>query len=288
MGLSEGKRTWIDANIFVQFNKALKFGALCNREYETKTGGKLKYNETVKIIEIAKPSRFSYTGSSITYTAADAAAFELKVDQSEGVAISQDDLDQLANNEQAISNWTMETGQELADGVDEFIAKKYTDAGSTYGSDTTAIALTAALTVSNVTLAIQALKENNVPDGAEIVAVVPPWFKTKLIDAGVKWDTNNTGILKEGMGDRFLGVDFYVSNNIQRKTGETGGNFNKIMFFVRNKTIALAHELFPFEEIRLENYFSTGWRQLSVYGAKVVRPSSLYTLTATETAETTI
>lgn len=287
MGLSEGKRVILDSMVFQKYQEALVFGALANREYEQRAGGQLQKYESVKILEVEDLSASEYTGT-CTYTDVDAAAFELKVDQSYYVAKKQDDLDKIYNNEQLLSQLVSKIGQALGDKVDTALAGLYSQAGNTYGDDTTAIALTAALTVSNVTLATQALKENNVTDMNNIVAVVPPWFESKLKQAGVKWDTNNSDLMVNGRIGRFLGVDFYVSNNIQRKAGQTGGNFNKIMFFVRNNTIALAEYLTPFEQLRLIDEVGNGWRQVVIYGTKVVRPSSLYTLTATETAETAI
>lgn len=288
--LQEFKRTILDPMIFDRFEKSLVYGALCNREFEGRLGaGVLQYGETVKILEIQDFDAVSYTGSTITYLDIDDAASELKIDTANYIAVAQNELEKTFNNSQLTAKLAQKIAQGLGDAVDQAVAAQYAYAGSTEGNDTTAIALTSSNVTTYIALAIQALREYNVPANVRIACVAPPWFFSKTLLAAITKDTDNTNVLyRTNYIGTYLNVDLYMSNNIQRKSGETGGNFNKIMFFIPGETIALAHNLGEFTYITSaqdQTGFSDKWKQMQYYGIKTVRPTSLHCLTATETAE---
>ena len=117
----------------------------------------------------------------------------------------------------------------------------------------------------------QKLEEKNVPDG-RIWIVVPPFVKTKLLLAGVKFSVNQgvNGTGSTGFTDE-LGCDIYVSNHLC--TDEDG---NTVMLAGSYSAIAYAEQVLETQIIdRLEDSFDTAVRGRIVFGAKVIRPEEL-------------
>jgi len=110
-----------------------------------------------------------------------------------------------------------------------------------------------------------------VPDG-RIWMVVPPFVKTKLLLAGVKFSVNQgvNGTGSTGFTDE-LGCDIYVSN--QLSVDENG---NTVMLAGSYSAIAYAEQVLETQVIdRLEDSFDTAVRGRIVFGAKVIRPDEL-------------
>ena len=81
-----------------------------------------------------------------------------------------------------------------------------------------------------------------------------------------------------------MGFDILESNNISR----SGTTWYAPMFFSAGDTIAFAEQIMNMEALRDKDTFSDYMRGLIVYGAKVVRPSSLAVADVAEGSETTI
>jgi hypothetical protein len=85
-------------------------------------------------------------------------------------------------------------------------------------------------------------------------------------------------VLIEGFVGRLWGFDLYVSNNVA-----TISTVNAIMFGDRS-AISYAGQISKIQAFEQEKRFNAAVKGLYVYGAKVVRPSSLGTLYAIEGA----
>lgn len=120
----------------------------------------------------------------------------------------------------------------------------------------------------------QKLEEVNVPDGRTFI-VIPPFVKTKLMLAGVKFQINNgingTGTI--GFTDE-LGYDVFVSNQLSKVTAE--GKVKHIALAGSYSAIAYAEQVLETQILdKLENSFDKAVRGRLVFGARVIKPGEL-------------
>ena len=135
----------------------------------------------------------------------------------------------------------------------------------------TAVDATPANVLQTIAEMKQKLEEENVPDG-RIWIVVPPFIKTKLLLAGIKFSINEgvNGTGSTGFTDE-LGCDIYVSNQLH-----TDSSGKTMMLAGSYSSIAYAEQVLETQVIdRLEDSFDTAVRGRSVFGAKVIRPNEL-------------
>ena len=85
------------------------------------------------------------------------------------------------------------------------------------------------------------------------------------------------------MGE-FCGFSVYQSNNVTH----SGTTWYAPLFFRASDTIAFASQIVKSEALRDKDQFADLVRMLNVYGAKTVRPSSLFTAIVAEGAESAI
>ena len=138
------------------------------------------------------------------------------------------------------------------------------------GETRSAVAVTPSNVLETIAAAKQALEEENVPDGQSWI-VVPPFVKTKLMLAGIKFQINNgvNGTGSMGFTDE-LGFDIYVSNNLAQSSGNT------MMLCGSYSAIAYAEQVLETQVIdRMESSFATAVRGRLVFGAKVIKPKEL-------------
>jgi len=124
----------------------------------------------------------------------------------------------------------------------------------------------------------ETLEKANVQDGRTWI-VVPPFVKTKLMLAGIKFQINNgvNGSGTIGFTDE-LGCDIFVSNQLATEDDGSvhlmAGSYN---------AIAYAEQLLDIQYIdRLENSFDSAVRGRIVYGAKVIKPEELVSVAVTD------
>lgn len=256
---------WTDL-IFREYNKALVFASLVNRDYEGEIQG---YGDKVKINEIGPVAVKDYNGAVVYDEPTDASKF-LLIDQKRYAAIDYDDIDAAQSKPKTMMEITRRMGVGLSEDIDEFIAGLSTEAGIVGGTEGSPTAINSANVTSVLSLIAQKMDENNVPQSGR-VAVVPPWFAQKLTLAKITKDTNNSAVLTTGYVGTYYGFDFYMSNSVEH----SGTTWYKPMFFLRNNSISFAQQIMSTEAMRLETKFADGLRSLMVYGGKVTRPSSL-------------
>ena len=277
-------KIWSD-KIFQSYDKAFVFGNLANRSYE---GAIRNFGDQVKISELGDFTATAYTGSTLTYNTPQDASKYLLINQKYAIAVKLDDIDNAQSNPKLMGEITRKMGIGFSDNVDQYIAGLYTEAGIegvAAGGATTGSPLS--ITTANVTSVIRdigtSLSENNVPQQGR-VAVIPPWLHAKLDLTKVVRDTNNSFILNDAYIGRYMGFDLFASNNVSH----SGSTWYTPMFFSAADTIAFAEQMMKMEVLRDKDTFDDYMRGLIVYGAKVVRPSSLATVYVAEGSETTI
>ena len=230
-----------------------------------------KKGDTVTFVNLTPPTIKDYTGT-VSYENMATGGVNLVIDQSKYYAFTVDDIESLQSAIDLKSGQVEQAAYALQKIADQYVLGLYAQAGNT-------VAAAAAITPANILAAIgefaTALAEKNVPE-KDMWITLPPWAKTYLSLAGVKFQVNNGTNGKGTMAytDQ-LGFDVYVSNNIKTTgSGATakynimGGSYNSIVY---------AEQILDSEIIRLESKFADGARGLHVYGAKVVKPAELAT-----------
>ncbi len=239
---------------------------IANRICNTSYSGEIKNRgDSVTIIGLAEPTVSDYSGT-LTYEELEDSAVTLNIDQDKVFAFKVHDLEALRSSVGLKDSQLARASHNLKLEVDKYVLGLYGQAGQNY--DQTVVTPTNVLQV--VAEIKQKLEEVNVPDGRTFM-VVPPFVKTKLMLAGIRFSinegVNGTGMI--GFTDE-LGFDMYVSNQLSNSGGIyrcLAGSYS---------SIAYAEQVLDTQVIdRMESCFATAVRGRLVFGAKVIRPDEL-------------
>jgi len=254
-------------------------GNLVNRDYE----GEIKrQGDSVKITSVNDVTIGTYTAhTDITVEDIDDATRSLLIDQAKYFAFEVDDIDlrQSVNGGALMDEAATEAAYALADVADTYVLGLYSGVDSGNAISTTSIT-TAALAVSNLIALKVKLDVANVPTQGRYV-IVPPWYHGLLLgsDLFVRVDASgNDTALRNGMVGRAFGFDVLVSNNCINVTGD-----DYIVQAGYPGAISFAEQIAKVEAYRPESAFSDALKGLHLYGAKLVRPTGIATLTASIT-----
>ena len=270
------------AQLLSNLKKNLVFGGpgVANRDYE---GDIANAGDTVRITSISRPTIGTYVKGSTTITPeqltdADRA---LLIDQAKYFAFEVDDIDlrQSRDGGALMSEAAQEAAYGLSDLADQLVAGLYTGADAGNAISTTSITSAALAVTGLVNLKVK-LDNANVPTQGRYV-VVPPWYHGLLLqsDTFVRVDASGgSEALRNGVVGRAFGFDVYVSNNCVNVTGD-----DWIVQAGYPGALSFAEQIVKVEAYRPESAFSDALKGLHVYGAKLVRPSGLATLTASIT-----
>jgi hypothetical protein len=282
MSLQNFIKTYWEAAIEQSLRKALVAGSVANTNYQ----GTLKsLGDRVKVMQVSDPTISSYSrGGAITYEELDDAAIELIADQSYTFSFKTNDVDAVQEKAQLLAQTTDKAAYGFADKVDSTLLGLYAQSGVTcYATGTTNWDVTS-LNVEDVILnAKEKAKSANWPDAGRYM-IIPPWFETKLVLAGLSTKTQNDVLYENGLIGRILGWDIYVSNNVSIGTAATGAN-TRIMAGLKGETSSYAGVISEVEALRLEGYMADAVRGLYVFGAKIMRPDKSMTIYCDKTAE---
>lgn len=282
MSMQNFIKTYWETAIEQALRKQLVAQAVANTNYE----GTLKsLGDKVRVIQVSDPTITSYTrGGAITYEELDDAALELVADQSYTFSFKVNDVDAVQEKAQVLSQMTNKAAYGFAEKVDSTLLGLYGQSGiKSYATGTTNWDVTS-LNVEDVILdAKERAKKANWPDAGRYM-VIPPWFETKLILAGLSTKTQNDTLYENGLIGRILGWDIYVSNNVSIGTASTGAN-TRIMAGLKGETSSFAGVINEVEALRLEGYMADAVRGLYVFGAKIMRPDKSMTIYCDQTAE---
>ncbi len=252
---------------------------LANRICNTSFVGDIKNRgDSVTFIGLNDPTVYDYEGT-VTYEDIQDAATVLSIDQDKAFSFKVTDLEALRSSLGLKDSQAKRASYNLKKEVDSYVFALHTQAGNT--EETTEV------TPANVLQLIGEVKEKlekqNVQDGRTWI-VVPPFIKTKLMLAGIKFQINNgvNGSGTVGFTDE-LGCDIYVSN--QLATDETGETV--YMMAGSYSAIAYAEQVLDIQYIdRLENSFDSAVRGRIVFGAKVIKPEELVSVPVTDGGNT--
>lgn len=269
------------ATLQSSLKKSLVFAgpAVVNRNYE---GEISSYGDTVRITSISRPSIGNYTKNStqITPETLTDAQRALLINQSKYFAFEVDDIDlrQSRDGGSLMTEAAQEAAYGLADTADQFVAGLYVGVDGANAITTT--------TVNDADKAIKGLidlkvklDEANVPTQGRY-AIVPAWYHGLLLRSTLFTAVDSSGTsegLREGHVGRAYGFDVFVSNNCINVTGD-----DYIVQAGIPGAITFAEQISKVEAYRPEDAFSDALKGLHLYGAKLVRPTAIATLTASQ------
>lgn len=240
---------------------------LANTVCNTSFAGDIKNRgDSVVFIGLNDPTVYDYEGS-ITYEDIDDDSLQLLIDQDKAFSFKVKDIEALRSSIGLEDSQTKRASYLLKNEVDSYVFSLYGDAGTVMS----AVEATPANVLQTVAGMKQKLEEANVPDGRSWI-VVPPYIKTKLMLAGIKFQINNgvNGTGAVAFTDE-LGCDIYVSNQLAKDAdGAT------MMLAGSYSAIAYAEQVLETQVLdRLENSFDKAVRGRLVFGAKVIKPTEL-------------
>lgn len=265
-----------DAAVYRTLEDNLVAKKIC-RNYSNKVS---KAGDTIHFNGLADPTVSTYSGS-VSYENLVAPTVSLLVDQQKYYAFDVTDIEETMANVDLRGSQAERAAYMLKQTADQYVCQLYTQAANTVTADSTCDTATILGDIGEMK---RALQENNVPEN-NMWLVIPPWVQLKLELAGIKFAINNGINGKGGMSwARVLGFDTYVTNSVYESVATPvshllAGSYDSIVY---------AEALMKSEALRSETAFSTHVRGLHVYGAKVIKPKELVTITCTYTAETAI
>lgn len=248
----------------------------CTREYEGKIKNK---GDKVKIKAIGDVNVNDYvrnSGSDLTLQRLDDEALMLEITQSKYYNFAVDSVDAAQADSKLMKEAMRKAGLKQNSLADKFIYSKYGDAGKTITDAT----FTSAKVKNVITQGLQALYENDVPEGTAIRLEISPAIYIKLILAKIVADTNNSGVLANGKVGNFLGCDIYLSNNLTIVS-----NAHKCIMRT-TEAMAYAEQMTEIQAGDLgQKGFGDYVKGLMLYGAKVIKPKEVICLDLTPATE---
>lgn len=280
------------ARVLAHLNKALVYGNVVNRDYESEISA---FGDTVNINQIADVTIFDYTkntdfaGGAETLTGTQTT---LLIDQGKAFNFQIDDVDKAQQNPKIMDYAMSRAAYGLADAMDVFLGGLYTGVAAAnivgLGNDTTPVVPTKDDIYGYFTTAAQLLDEANVPT-MERWAVIPPWMLKMLRDSGemlsdtaVGDGVRSGGVFAGGSPvnsyyGKIAGFDVLVSNNV----ANTAGAKYKVQFGYPG-AISAADSFLNMEAYRPELRFGDAVKGLHVYGGKLVQSTGIAVMTASK------
>jgi len=276
------KTVWI-ANILKSLERVHVFASVANREYE----GELKsLGDRVRMLTLGDVTAKSYTRNADLASPDDLndAATELVADQAYYFNVKVNDVDAVQQKPSLLKAMSEKAAYAFRAQVDSFFAGLYDQAGfQSYSTGTTPWNVTS-LNVEDVLIAAgEQLSDADVQLENRFL-IVPNWFQSKLILAGLATKTSNDELWANGFIKRVLNWDLYLSNNVSHTTPSTGVH-GKIIGGIKNESLTFASVISQIEAYRPEKRFEDAIKGVYVFGGKVARPDKTITIHATKTAE---
>lgn len=274
------KTVWI-ASLMKSLEKAHVYAGLANREYE---GQLNSLGDKVRMLSIGDITSSAYAKDVDIAAAQDLqdAADELVADRAYSFNFKANDVDAVQAKPTVLSTATQKAAYAFRDDVDKFFASLHAKAGlQVYSTGITPYDINS-LNVEDILAELgEKMSDANIPEEGRWL-VIPNWFHTKLILAGLATKSDNTELYNNGFIKRLLNFDLYKSNNVSQTSSYTDV---KIIGGVKNESLTFADVISTIEPYRPEKRFEDAVKGLYVFGGKVARPDKTICLHATRIAE---
>ncbi len=292
--------------LLLQLRKSLVFAGLCNQDYQ---GEITAMGDTVRINAIGDITVSSYAKDTVIGSpqALTDAQTLLTIDQAKFFNFAVDDIDTAQQNPKVMAEAMSFAAYRIRDIVDQYVAGLYTAAAATnlLGSAASPIVLQRATQANvggggtlydEIVVLAQLLTQANLPNDGGRFCVLPAWGKT-LLSQDIRFTSFNTpsavaarssgavdgtdNLPSTGYLGRIEGLAVYESNNAPHLGGTLGATGSQDVIIAGHRMAwSYADSVQKVEAYRPPDRFADAVKGLSVYGAKVTRPTGLAVLFA--------
>ena len=262
---------WAEA-INRELERVCVFAEDCNRQYEGNVASK---GDSVHILGVGKPTIRTLDRANASGEIAAAEEIEdksviLNINQIRYFNYKVGDIDKAQAVNGLMDALSAETGEEMANEIDKYIANFAVDA-DVQKLNSSAVKVTKDNVLTILDDAIQALQENDVNMTKGVTVTVSPRFYKLFKQAYLSNDTSNSEMLKNGKVAMYGSVTVKLSNNVC-KTAE--GAEDNIMIRTK-RAIAFVNPLTHTEAYRPEKSFADAVKGFALFDGKVVRPKEI-------------
>ena len=222
----------------------------------------------VRVTSVSDVAVAPYVAGSLKYADLSDSEIDIALDQKNAFTFKVEDIDAAQTGLDVKSFATQRAGKTLALTADAYAFGLHADAGYEInnGESTPGALAVNSANVEDVILRVaQYMDEQNI-DPMDRNLIVAPWFKNKMILAGIaRSGANSDAMYLNGFIGEILGFKVYVSNQL------ASGH----MLAMTSRAIAYAGQINKVESLRLQDSFADAVRGLFTFGAKVVKPAEL-------------
>ena len=259
------------ANILVELQKALVFGALANRDYE---GDIANAGDTVHVTGIQDITVGDYSAhTDITIEAAtDKDMGALVIDQAKYFAFELDDVEKRQALGGLQAQFTSNAAYQLADAADQYVAGLMAAAAGTTVPAVTSSVDKPTDAYNTMVKLRTALDKQNVPTTGRWVVISPDVYGQLLLDNRFISATESAHeTLQNGLVGSAAGFQIHVSNN----TPYDDKTKAFTLIAGTNAATTFAQQIASVEAARMQNRFADMVKGLHLYGGKVFKPKQL-------------
>lgn len=222
----------------------------------------------VRVTSVSDVAVAPYVAGSLTYADLSDSEIDIALDQKNAFTFKVEDIDAAQTGLDVKSFATQRAGKTLALTADAYAFGLHAGAGYEIndGQQSPGALAVNSANVEDVILRVaQYMDEQNI-DPMDRNLIVAPWFKNKMILAGLaRSGANSDAMYLNGFIGEILGFKVYVSNQL------ASGH----MLAMTSRAIAYAGQINKVESLRLQDSFADAVRGLFTFGAKVVKPAEL-------------
>ena len=255
--------------LYSELNKNFIAVNHCNRDFEGEIKSK---GSVVNICGIGDINIMDYTANTDMTTPQELedSVTKLEINRAKFFNFQIDDINKAQASPKLMEAAMQKAAEAIANEADKYVFSLYNDAGTKLsytmsGSDTL---------FGTILTAREALYENNVGDNAELFFEVSPKVASLILRDKTFGGNFNTNALETGYLGSVFGCKIFVCNNISVTN-------NKLHHcIIRTKrAISFADQLSEVEAYRPEKRFADAVKGLHLYGAKVVYPKEMVSIT---------
>ena len=246
--------------------------AHCSREFE---GYIKEKGNIVKICGLANVTVSNYLkGSNMgSPEALSTGIQELVIDQAKYFNFQIDDVDRVQSTPSLMNAALKKAASALANQAERYVFGLVDKAQT----KTTHDVRTGEEIIDAILNARTLMMERNIIDPDDLVIEVSPAVATMILKAKIGLSSDNYNTLERGCIGSLFGCKIYVSNNIAETEDDL---FTSHSCVLRSKrAIAFAEQLSEIEAYRPELRFADAVKGLYLYGAKIVYPNEIVSMT---------
>lgn len=274
MAITNFQQTIWSKKIQMQLDTITSLKDHCDFEYEKDSTD----SKEVKILGVVRPTIRTYVpGTALQLEAGTDSSQMLQLNQYRYFDFEVEDIDKVQSVPGLIEALSKEASNGLSEEGDKYvssIAVAAAKAGQCGKATATDISTVTDGGIALIEGGFKYLYEhNNKVTDSYYLEITPEWY-TILRPEIIELDTNNSDLIKKGFVGKYGNAMISIENLLQGDTFDS--HASKCAMLRTSKAIAFVGQINKVEAFRPEGAFQDAIKGLYVFGAKVVRPESLY------------